>query len=100
MRWSSVQTRPALGSILRTVGSARSRPRPGRRRVRRLGRNREGGVRPQWWPFGDRPFYGSTPDLYPYGYWGSIRWGRLLALVLVWGLGLFAIMVVVAVLLG
>jgi hypothetical protein len=64
--------------------------------VRRLGRNRAGGVRPVWWPFGDVPFYGSTPDMHPYGYWRSIRWGRMAALVLAWGLGLFAVMVVVA----
>jgi hypothetical protein len=65
-----------------------------RRRVRSL-RHRHGGVRPLFWPFGDftgiRPF-GDRPA----GYAGSIRWGVLARLVLVYGLGLFALMVAVA----
>jgi hypothetical protein len=71
-----------------------------RRQVRRLGRRRAGGVRPTSWPFGERPLWGTTPDAHPYGSYRSVRWGRLLVLILAWGLGLFAVMVVAALLFG
>ena len=65
-----------------------------RRRVRPL-RHRHGGVRPLYWPFGDFTGIRQAGDR-PYGYAGSIRWGVLARLVLVYGLGLFAVMVLVA----
>ena len=71
-----------------------------RRQVRRLGGRRAGGVRPTSWPFGERSFWGTTPDAHPYGFFGAVRWGRLLALILVWGLGLFAVVVLAALLFG
>jgi hypothetical protein len=64
-----------------------------RRRVRSLG-HRHGGVRPLYWPFGDHT--GIRQVGRPAGYAGSIRWGVLARLVLVYGVGLFALMVVVA----
>jgi hypothetical protein len=62
-----------------------------RRRVRSL-RHRHGGVRPLFWPFGD---YAGIRNFghRPAGYTGSIRWGVLARLVLVYGLGLFALIV-------
>jgi hypothetical protein len=72
----------------------RTVPGVARRRVRSL-RHRHGGVRPLLWPFGDWTTGRQISDR-PYGYFGSVRWGVLARLVLVFGLGLFALMVVVA----
>jgi hypothetical protein len=58
-------------------------------------RHRHGGVRPLYWPFGDFSGIRQVGGR-PAGYAGSIRWGVLARLVLVYGLGLFALMVLVA----
>ena len=65
-----------------------------RRHVRSL-RHRHGAVRPLFWPFGDWTAGRQLSDR-PSGYLGSIRWGVLARLVLVYGLLLFAVMVAVA----
>ena len=65
-----------------------------RRRVRSL-RHRHGGVRPLYWPFGDWTGIRQGGDR-PAGYAGSIRWGVLARLALVYGLLLFAVIVGVA----
>ena len=66
-----------------------------RRRVRSLG-HRHGGVRRLYWPAGDFAASGRQIGDYPQGYFTSIRWGVLARLILVWGLGLFALMVGIA----
>jgi len=89
-----VITLPEGGDSLR---GRRGPYRPGvpRRRVRSL-RHRHGGVRPLSWPFGDFTGIRQIGGGRPADYTGSIRWGVLARLVLVYGLGLFALMVLVA----
>jgi len=53
-------------------------------------------VRRLTWPFGDYTASGRQLGDYPPGYFGSVRWGVLARLVLVYGLALFAVMVGVA----
>lgn len=94
-RGKSRSTLPEGGDSLARAG----RPyRPGvpRRRVRSL-RPRHGGVRPLYWPFGDLSGIRQVRD-HPAGYERSIRWRPLARLVLLYGLGLFAVMVGVALL--
>jgi hypothetical protein len=66
-----------------------------RRRARPL-RHRHGGVRRLFWPAGDFTASATPLEEYPAGCFTSIRWGVLARLVLVYGLGLFAVLVGVA----
>ena len=93
-RGKSRSTLPEGGDSFPGAGGT-YRPDVPRRRVRSL-RHRHGGVRRLTWPFGD--FIASVRQIgdYPPGYFGSIRWGVLARLILIWGLALFAVLVGVA----
>jgi len=53
-------------------------------------------VRRLFWPAGDFTLWGTPPEDYPPGYFGSVRWGVLARLVLVYGVLLFGLMLAVA----